>query len=273
MFSTQNEQSIWYNFNNLSKQEDIQHFVTTRHGGISEGSMGKLNLSFETGDNPEHVIQNRNTIAQALKIEPKRWVMQNQMHTCNVHLVTKIDSGRGFYNPREYIPCNDALITNQKGICLFVFAADCVPLLFYDTKNQAIAAVHSGWKGTVKKIAKYTISQMIQSFGSKPEHIIAAIGPSIGACCYEIGKEVVIEVEKSYGQDSHVLVSHPNKEKKHFDLWKANQLQLLEIGIPEENIEIANICTCCNSNLFFSARSPEQPSGRFGAGIMMLENL
>jgi YfiH family protein len=142
-----------------------------------------------------------------------------------------------------------------------------VPILFYDPKQKVIGAAHSGWAGTISKIARNTIDTMIKKYSSKPEDIIVSIGPAIGPCCYEVKLDVVEKVQTNLNKDKEKIIITRNN-KYYFDLCKANKLQLLSSGIPEENIEIAGVCTKCNNHLFFSARKAKK-TGRFGAGIML----
>ncbi|MBC7333265.1 MAG: laccase domain-containing protein, partial [Actinobacteria bacterium] len=145
-----------------------------------------------------------------------------------------------------------------------VLQADCVPLFFYDPSRKVVGIAHAGWSGTAKRIVKNVIKVMIEQYCCLPENILVGIGPSIGPCCYEVGLEVAKKI-------SPVLI----KGSKYFvDLWQANKVQLLSSGVAEENIEVAELCTRCNSHIFFSARAANgNRTGRFGAGIMIKRNL
>ncbi len=259
--------NILCEFENLSKFSAIKHFVTTRKGGTSKPPFEFMNLSFETRDDKQNVLKNRQILSETVQIPLQNFVMQNQMHTRNVLVVNQSHKGRGVFDHGESIQNNDAFVTNESDICLFVFGADCVPILFYDTKLGVIGAAHSGWRGTVQKIAQATVEAMMQNYGSSPKNIHVGIGPSIGKCCYEVGDEVCQSVIETYGTDKEFLITNSATHRKHFDLWYANKYQLTEIGIPHGNIEISNICTLCHKDIFFSARSGE--TGRFGAGIML----
>jgi YfiH family protein len=160
----------------------------------------------------------------------------------------------------------DALITSERGICIAVMSADCVPVLLYDKKNQAIAAVHSGWRGTVARILEKTLAEMKRTFGTEGKDLVAGIGPSVSQESYEVGEEVVSEVTNAFGSDSSLMILKPNN-KAQLDLWKANKLQLLAFGVNENSIEISDLCTVKNNNYFFSARKGD--SGRFAAGIVL----
>ena len=133
--------------------------------------------------------------------------------------------------PREELLETDALITNESGLCIAVMSADCVPILLYDKKNNAVGAVHSGWRGTVARILEKTLQQMHQIFGTKGEDIHAGIGPSVSQDSYEVGEEVVSEVQRSFGHKSELMIPVGTNKAK-LDLWKANKLQLMEFGVP-----------------------------------------
>lgn len=260
----------FYQFKNLSRFSNVQHFVTTRKGGVSPMPLRDLNISFETIDNPFNVLKNREIVFDDLGIDTKSCVMQNQVHGTDIAYVSEADKGKGYYSHKDVIGDFDAMITDKKDICLFLFAADCVPILMYDTEKQIIAAVHSGWQGTVKQIAKKTVKKMTEMFDCKPQNIYAAIGPSISAKNYEVGQNVVDAVIKSFNTSEKFMFFNEHTGKYHFDLWYTNRFLLTEAGIPEQNIEMAGICTYENSDMFFSARRNE-PTGRFGAGIMLKE--
>jgi polyphenol oxidase len=260
---------IFFHFENLSEFNDIQHFVTCRKGGLSSYPYDSLNLSYESGDNKDIVLKNRELMAIGLDITLSSFVFQHQIHSNNVFQVNKSHKGRGLYNQSDCISDNDALISSEKGICLFVFAGDCVPILFFDPVKKVIAASHAGWKGTVKKIAVSTVQKMIETYGCSRFDIHIGIGPSIGPCCYEVGDEVYEEALKSFGTDQHYFTTPNQKGKRHFNLWYANGKQLQDYGVPAYNILTCKICTSCNQDYFYSARGCDQNTGRFGAGIIL----
>jgi YfiH family protein len=261
--------SEFIKFDNLSKFKDIKHFVSTRKGGISGFKDNDLNISFETYDSSRNVITNRLILARKLGIDIESFVMQNQVHGNKVVTISYDDRGKGIYCHEKVIGDNDAMITNKQGICLFTFAADCVPILFYDSVNQAIGVAHAGWKGTVKKIARETVLSMQKKFKSKQKDIFVGIGPSISVKNYEVGENVVEEVKNAFGTTDNYMIFNKQTNKFHFDLWYTNTKILTDSGIPKENIELSNLCTLDNSDLFFSARK-EENTGRFGAGIYLL---
>jgi YfiH family protein len=195
-----------------------------------------------------------------MNIDNEKLFFPSQVHeTRIVHVESTID--------RSLLQNTDALITAERGVCIAVMSADCVPIILYDKKNQAVGAVHSGWKGTVAKILTKTLAEMKRVFKTDGKNVIAGMGPSVSVDSYEVGQEVIDAVEKSFGLKNQLLVSQPNGKAK-FDLWTANIQQLVEFGVPINSIEVSNLCTIKNNADFFSARKGD--TGRFAAGIMLL---
>jgi polyphenol oxidase len=256
-------------FNNLSRFKEMTHFISTRNGGVSTGLFSSLNLSFGVDDDPKKVLQNRYLLSESVGIPLKNFVFGRQVHGNQVKVITTADKGKGS-NSRLTAFCDtDAFVTNTPGICMMVLAADCVPLIFYDPQTKTAGITHAGWRGTLKRIAQQTVLAMKEQSGSDTRNIIAGIGPSIGPCCNETGEEVVEEVINTYGNHHGHIIKNPLTGKSHFDLWYSNTFQLLELGIKKENIELANLCTHCHTETFFSARYDKARSGRFGAGIII----
>lgn len=251
-----------YQFENLAKFDNINHFVSSRKGGVSQGEIGGLNLSFKVNDETINVIKNRNLLSDSLGINTEKIIFPSQTHTVNVKVVTESTKENDLEE-------TDAVICNTKGICICVMSADCVPILLYDTKNQVVAAIHAGWKGTVGKIVSNTVNTMQELFSTNPQNIIAGIGPSICPDVYEVGEEVISAVEAGFGKGSSLIKKSDKQGKGYFNLWEANKIQLLEMGVLQKSIEIANICTFQNSDIFFSARKSSHKAGRFAAGIML----
>jgi hypothetical protein len=250
-----------YLFDNLSAYTNLKHYVSSREGGVSTGEIGALNLSYKVGDKKENVIANRKKIAEALSISPDRLIFPDQTHSSNTKIIT---------TGEEDLSDTDALITDKKNICISVMSADCVPVLLYDPSNKIIGAIHAGWKGTVARIVNKTVTLMQKEFGVSASDLIAGIGPSICQKVYEVGPEVIAEMERAFGTRDG-LVERINEEGKGFiNLWEANKKALLESGVRKKNIEVAEICTYTNHDLFFSARHSGNKAGRFAAGIMLI---
>jgi len=264
MLRTKTYQTDIYKFDIFAKHSNINHFISTK---LRKDKYDvDFNISLESNDIYENVISNRKILSNTINIPLENFVMQNQVHGNNIKIITSNDRGNGIYDHSDAIQNNDAMITNSKNICLFLFAADCVPILFYDTKKHVIGAAHSGWKGTTMKIAQKTVLKMQDTYGSEVEDIIIGIGPSISVKNYEIGKNVLDAGKNAFGTIENYFRHNEKTNKYHFDLWYANKQQLIDIGIKSKNIEISNMCTYDNFD-FFSARKKD--TSRFGAGIML----
>lgn len=250
----------------------IRHLFTTRLGGVSKGMFASMNLSFTRGDKKEDVMENFRRVGRALFAGPEAFVCSDQTHTANIRVVTKEDMGKGLVRERDYKDI-DGLITKEKGIILSTFYADCVPLYFVDPVKKVIGMSHSGWKGTVGKIGPKTVRRLQEEFGSKPEELICAIGPSICKDCYEVSRDVAIEVEKCFWENKRILeqVLFPKEDEKYqLDLWKANRFLLEEAGVKSEHIQTTDICTCHNPYYLFSHRASMGKRGNLGAFIMLV---
>ncbi len=258
-----------FTFDNLSSFDCLTHFVSTRRGGISDGKFAALNIGFHVGDNNFRVLQNRRTLSDAVGIDLPKFTFANQCHSSNVAIVDENGRGRGALEKDTALVNTDGMVTNVKNICLSVQVADCVPVLLYDPVHQVIASLHAGWRGTVRKIAQEAISKMVQNYGSKAEDIIAGLGPSNGPCCYEIGEDVYREARIALGSVKDIIKPTQQPGKYILDQWEANIRQLKDAGVKEENIELAGICSQCQSDKFYSSRADEGVTGRFMAGIML----
>jgi uncharacterized protein, YfiH family len=259
---------LTYTFNLFANRNDVRTFVTTRIGGESSEHLATCNIGLTEFEPAATTITNRKKICSALNLDFEKMTFQNQVHGDTITIIDRNNAGAGNRVKAESIPNSDALITNRKGIILFAQAADCVPIVLFDTEKKVAAAIHAGWRGTVKKIAQKATKRMIADFECNPKNILAGIGPSIGHCCYEVGEEVADAVATSFPNSSMLLVPYNNRY--HLDLWAANEVQLEEVGIPANNIEIAKLCTKCNPTLFFSSRHDKGKTGRFGIGITIL---
>ena len=255
-----------YRFENLSAQPRLVHFISTRIGGVSKPPYQELNFGFHVGDREDDVLTNRRLLMDHVGIALEWGVIGKQVHSGNVTVVTPSMRGRGMLSQDTAIGDTDSLITDEPDICLMVMQADCVPVIFYDRRNNVIGIVHSGWKGTVVGVSTNTVKRMIEDFGSKPEDIVAGIGPSIGPDKYEVGPEVV---ERARGAFPNLeIIKDSDDGRGFFDLWTANTHQLLALGIPCDNIEVANICTYTHADTFYSDRR-QRPTGRFVVGAMI----
>lgn len=253
--------------NLLPFNESITHFITTRNDSLPPLDKNYFTIGLNGVIDNEKVLNNRRLIAGQFDFSSQSYVFASQVHGNRVAIVKDEDRGKGAFDRASYLCDVDAMVTNCRGICLVTQAADCVPILFYDPIKKVIGAVHAGWKGTVAKIPSEMVRVFISEYGSNPSDIIVGIGPSIGSCCYEIGNEVVELVKESFGSCDGLILKNDKFPKPVFDLWEANRRTLIDAGIMPENIELAGLCTKCNSNFFFSARAGDK--GRFGAAIML----
>lgn len=247
----------------------VKHAFSTRLGGVSEGDFWSMNFSFTRGDSKDAVLENYQRMADALGVERERMTLTFQTHTTNVRRVTEEDAGKGIVKERDYRDV-DGLITDIPGMTLVTFFADCVPLFFLDPVHKAIGLSHSGWRGTVNRMGRVTIDAMRSNFGSRPEDIIACIGPSICKQCYEVGEEVFDEFKNAFGT-KHIdsLLAANNNDKYQLDLWAANELVLEEAGITKEHLSVTNICTYCNPELLYSHRRTGERRGNLCAFLCL----
>lgn len=251
-------------FKKLEEADGFIHAFTTRGGGVSAGDCASMNLSFSRGDEEAAVRENYRRIALALGIKPEQFVCSDQTHTTNIRKVTKEDAGKGVVRPKDYTDV-DGLITNEPGLVLATFYADCVPLYFIDPVHKAVGLSHSGWRGTVGKIGKVTIEAMQKEYGSRPEELYCAIGPSICQDCYEVSADVAEAFAQTFpGQEADILLQKSDA-KYQLNLWKANEIVLTEAGVLPEHLAVTNLCTCCNHNELFSHRASMGKRGNLAA--------
>ncbi len=261
----------------LEETEMVKHCFTTRLGGVSEGIFSTMNVSFSRGDDRAAVETNYRRIAKAMDAEYAKFVLTDQTHTVNVKKVTAEDAGCGMVRKRYYHDI-DGLITNEPGLVLSALFADCVPLYFVDPVHRAIGLSHSGWRGTVQRMGRVTIEAMSREYGSNPEDIVCAIGPSICQDCYEVSADVAEAFAREFaGYEREILKESPKngtieaaaEKKYHLNLWRANEIVLLEAGIQQEHMAVNDVCTCCNSELLFSHRASHGKRGNLGAFLCL----
>lgn len=243
----------------------VVHGFSTRMGGVSQRHLSSLNLGFGRGDEEENLRENFRRIAAAIGFETENLVLSQQMHTTNVKVVTEEDRGRGITKPLGWKDV-DGLVTDVPGLVLATFYADCVPLFFVDPVRKAVGLSHSGWRGTVGKIGKVTVEAMMREYGSRPEDILAAVGPSICQECYEVSEDVILEFQKNYEEHFWDSLYYQKENGKYqLNLWRANELVFLEAGILPEHISITDICTCCNPDVLYSHRASKGMRGNLAA--------
>lgn len=252
----------------LNQSGTAKAAFTTRHGGVSTGQWSSLNLGLHVGDNREDVITNRELAARELNAALDQWVCGEQVHGNRVAVITEEDRGSGARSHETSIKGVDALVTNVPGIVLTAFAADCVPILLVDPVQKAIAAVHAGWKGTMKQIAKETVRVMQEVYGSRPEDMLAAVGPAIDLCCYEVDQHVFIPFVELYPKGKGFF-QEKFDHKWQLSIPEANVQILEEAGLLPNRVVRTGGCTSCQTDLFYSHRAEKGKTGRH-AGLIAL---
>jgi YfiH family protein len=265
----------FFQFEILSRDRSIQHFVTTRVGPAHHPPKQAFNLSVGNGQGAkrEHGKKNRKALTKALRTPWMHITTVNQVHGNHIKLMSQSHGNRLIrdriaHDDVEGSDVSDAMVTDQPGNCIMVLTADCVPILLYDPIEKVVGAVHAGWKGTLLNIAGRVVEVFVDTFQSKPKNILAGIGPSIGPCCFEVGPEVTQQFSQIHG-GSHIIPAK-NGCKEKIDLWRANARQLMKSGVRESHIEHANLCTCHHTDTFFSYRCGADKAGRFGTGIFLV---
>lgn len=243
----------------------VKHGFSTKLGGVSKGDCATMNISTTRGDDPEAVNENRRRLARALDVEECKMVYTQQTHTTNVAVVNESDYGR-------VLPETDGMITNVPGLCLVTFYADCVPLYFVDPVKQVIGLSHSGWRGTVHKMAVATVRKMRETYGCDPADIRAVVGPSICQECYEVSEDVIDEFRANYRKEDWDSLYYKKENGKYqLNLWRANEINLLDAGIRKDHMAVTNLCTCCNHELLFSHRYTKGKRGNLSAFLALKE--
>ena len=260
----------YFTFPAFDELPGIIHGFSSRLGGVGEGFLSSMNLSFSRGDEPERVRENFRRIAESIGFSEKDLVFSMQTHTANVRRVGREDCGRGLERPVGYCDV-DGLVTNEPGVVLATFYADCVPLFFVDPVHHCIGLSHSGWRGTVGKIGKATVETMAREFGSKPGDLLAAVGPSICQECYEVSEEVIGLFRENFAEELWPKLFY-RKDNGHYqlNLWEANRLIFQEAGILPQHITVTDICTACNPELLFSHRASGGKRGNL-AGFLEIK--
>lgn len=257
-------------FDNLRQHAGLIHAVSTRRGGVSQGHFASLNLGKVVGDDALSVETNYRRLADAVGVPRAAMTTTWQVHSDRIVRATSENAG-------GMIDKADGVVTDVPGLPITQRYADCTPVLVYDPRRHAAGVAHAGWRGTVTGASTALVHAMIEHFDSDPADLVAAVGPAIGPCCYEVGAEVVDAAGAVFASiRSEVLLDRVRAANGngagvavHFDLWRANQWQLEQAGVQQ--IEVAGICTRCHRETFFSHRGDDGKTGRFGA-VMMLRS-
>ena len=270
----------------------LTHAFCTRRGGVSEGAFASLNMSLKQGDNDENIRKNWDLVAATFGISRENFFQIHQVHGDRILTIDAAASQTFDHQPREY----DAIITNRPGLALCVKTADCVPVLMVDTEKRIVAAVHAGWRGTALNISGKVLRSLSEQYGTRPRDVQAAIGPAIGACCYEVDATVYQAMESHPARDKIFAPRSGSGSESGAGLgtktvmktetgtgtgvakWKlnlalANRHQLQELGVPGENIHNADLCTSCAGKWFYSHRKERGITGRMLNFIMINDKI
>jgi YfiH family protein len=248
----------------------VTNIVTTRAGGRSTGAYKSLNLGLHVGDDPDTVLENRALLAQALAFEPEAFTLAEQIHKTKIAVVKSPHGGRGAVSEGDALARADALITRIPDIPLMVLVADCVAVSLYDRERQAIGLAHAGWQGTLGRIAELIVKKMELTFDSDPEDLVVGLSPAIGKDHYTVGEDVFTAYSEEFGSERTSEFMREGADGAwSLDLPGINEWQLLESGIPSENIEVSGLCTACHPEQFYSHRRDNGTTGRFSNIVML----
>lgn len=269
-FLSHDHAGVLYHTSSLLDAPGLLHGFSTRLGGVSSGDFAALN--FRSGgpapDSRELVRENYRRFCAALGAVPEKLVLSKQVHEDTVRHVTASDAGKGFLTPADYTA--DALVTDEPGLSLMVFSADCIILLLWDPETRSVGAVHAGWRGTALDLPAKTVREMQRLFGAKPEDIRIAIGAGIGPCCFETHDDVPDAMRAAFGPGVEEYIT-PRGEKWTVDLKAVNAWRLREAGVAAEHIDVCPLCTACHPELYWSHRKTGDRRGVQGALIGLAE--
>lgn len=247
----------------------VSHAFTTRLGGISEGPFATLNMGFHVGDDPYRVRENRRLALSAIGAPEGGLVAGEQVHGDAVVVVGPEDRGRDWSPWSPGIPSTDCLVTASPGIVLSCYVADCVPVFLADRSGRAVGLVHAGWRGIARRAPLKAVEALCAAFDLDPRGLVAGIGPSIGPCCYEVGREVAEACQAA--ADTADIIRPAGRDRFHLDLKEACRRELEIAGLAPDGIFIATFCTSCRFDLFFSYRAARGTTGRMAAIMFIPE--
>ncbi len=251
-----------FQFSHVQQDWQLGHALTTRIGGVSETPFASLNVGIHVGDVLENVIENRTKVCHAIGASTERFVAMRQAHTANV-IAVKSEADFGGFEKWESGQKNvDAAVTNMKNVTLFAMAADCAMTLFFDPKRNVLALAHSGWRGSLLNIYSNVLNVMTLEYGSQPEDIFAGISPAISCNNYEVSKDLIDRLKLLYRDPVCKEFYKEISGTYYLDMYSILRYQLSQLGI--NNVEVADICTSDNTDLFYSHRKEGGKTGRFG---------
>ncbi|MCY9510067.1 peptidoglycan editing factor PgeF [Paenibacillus larvae] len=274
-YERQGEPSLFFLERWMKDFPELTAGFTSRRGGFSHHPFESFNIGLHVQDRPEDVIHNRQLLAKTINMPFDALTFGEQVHGSKVAVVTAEDRGKGRLSRKEAIQDKDAFITNESNLVLCALYADCVPLFFFDPVKKAMGIAHAGWKGTALNIASATVKAMNEQFGTKPEDLLGAVGPSIGACCYEVNDAVVDQVKKALGEQRakpetvELIIQEQEKGTYQLNLQECNRFFMQKAGILSSRIEVTQLCTSCSNEWFFSHRKEQGKTGRMAAWIAL----
>ena len=252
-FTARFEKEVLFHTSSVLEHADIVHGFSTRVGGVSRGCFSSLNLrnGAAVPDDFENVKENYRLFCAAVGADVSGVVAAAQVHEDAVRVVTVDDAGKGVFRSKDYTA--DALITNEPGLNLMVFSADCGIFLFHDPVSRCVGAVHAGWRGTALGLPGKMVAEMGRLYGAKPENIRVAVGAGIGSCCFETDDDVPEAMLKAFGNGAREFFEKRGA-KWHLDLQGINLWQLRSAGITEAHLDACRLCTACHGELYWSHR-------------------
>ena len=244
------------------EQDGFVNGFSTRLGGVSPMPEAALSLAGFNDDEAENILENRRRF---LKLFPGEWTLAGcwQVHGSDVRLVKDVEDAKPAENQHADTVYCDAIVSDAAGVLASVKTADCVPLLVGDPQTGSFAAVHAGWRGTLAEVARVAVRRMQEEYGVRPEDLRVAIGAAAGACCYEVGTDVIDAFMSKFPNGERLFIE-TRANHALIDLLTANRDQLVAEGVKEEKIHIAPICTMCRTDLFFSYRKEKKVHGKVG---------
>lgn len=270
-FQIKNNESTLHLIPWENRWPDVAVGFSTRKGGKSPAPYTGLNCGLHVGDEMEWVIENRTKLACVAGFPFDVWTCAEQIHGNSVRVIEHVDVGAGRFAHEEAIKGVDGLLTDKPGVFLTSLYADCVPVFFFSPRQKVIGIAHAGWKGTVSLIVEEMLGKMKEGWGILPREVYATIGPSIHDCCYEVNSLVIDRIREVLGDEARKVLAPVNHEKAMLNLQETNRILLEKAGVLPSHIEVSQLCTGCQRDLFFSHRKEGGKTGRMAAFIGLKE--
>lgn len=259
---------VFHASEHFSAAGGVVHGFASRLGGVSVGDFASMNLGIKRDDSRANVRENYARFCAAVGADANCLVMTHQVHSDDVRTATRADILPDLLDPIPYE--TDGLVTDEPGLCLVIYYADCIPVLLYDPKRRAIGAVHSGWRGTSMGIVPKAVERMKTLYGTDPADVLAAIGPGIGPCCFETHDDVPTAMVRQLGRAAEPFCVPNGKGKYNVDLKGIIRWEMTEAGLLPEHIETLDLCTGCHPELWWSHRKVGDRRGNHGAMIQLV---